>query len=64
MSNRVVIQEGYSVPFFDGARSKAKGKRKGKKSFKTKMRACAKSWKSGRSKSRSWRIHLKKCLSK
>jgi hypothetical protein len=59
--NRVVIQEGYSVPSFDGAK---RGKRKGKKSFGAKMRACGKSWRSGRSKSRTWKSHLRKCLAK
>lgn len=61
MANRIVIQEGYNVPSFDGAR---KGKRKKSKTFGARMRACGKSWRSGRSKSRSWKAHLRKCLSK
>lgn len=38
--------------------------RKRKSGMATKMRKCAKSWRSGRSKSKSYRAHMKKCLRK
>lgn len=68
--NRLVIQEGYVVPGFDGAKRKrkSKGKKRGKrKGSKTahhrKMKACGKKWREGRrGKSRTWKSFLKKCL--
>jgi hypothetical protein len=75
MSNRVVVQEGYEIPFagFDAYRRKSKGKRKGAKRRSTRrqgkqqsvMRECAKRWSArmGRG-SRSYRAFMKDCLSK
>lgn len=72
--NRVMIQEGYSLPF-DGARSKrrkAKGKhrrtakaRRASKKFGARIRACSKKWnkKSDKfRKSHKWTAFLKKCM--
>lgn len=55
--NRVVVQEGYSLPFA-GYRKRRATKRKG--SQQNKMRKCAKSFK-GRG---SYRAHMKRCLKK
>ena len=55
--NRVVIQEGYSMPVaFDGVRRrKSSG---GRKAQQNKFKACAKQW-SGKGK---YVAHMKKCL--
>lgn len=64
MSNRVVIQEGYAAPVFDGYRKKRRSSRRkssgGAKRQQNKMKSCAKQWKG----SGSYRAHMKRCLSK
>jgi hypothetical protein len=61
MSNRVVIQEGYAAPVFDGIRRRRSSKRRGgPKAQQNKMKSCAKKWKG----SGSYRAHMKRCLSK
>lgn len=60
MSNRVVIQEGYSMPVaFDGAKRK-KRRSGGPKKQQNKMKACAKKW-NGKGK---YTAHMKRCLKK
>lgn len=63
MSNRVVIQEGYTLPFssFDGYKRRRRSHRRmsgGMKRQQSKMKSCAKKW-SGKG---SYRAHMKKCL--
>ena len=65
MSNRVVIQEGYTMPVaFDGVRRRrSSGKKKQSGAFKSqqnKMKSCAKKW-NGKGKYSS---HMKQCLKK
>lgn len=64
--NRVVVQEGYDLPFaqFDGHRRKKRrhSKRRASRSRQTsKMSSCAKKWRSSR-KSGSYRGFMKRCL--
>lgn len=59
MSNRVVIQEGYAAPVFDGYKRKRRSSG-GAKRQQNKMKSCAKQWKG----SGSYRAHMKRCLSK
>ena len=65
MSNRVVVQEGYTLPFasFDGYRRKRRSSRRrrmsgGMKRQQSKMKACAKKW-NGKGK---YTAHMKRCL--
>ncbi len=72
--NRVMIQEGYSLPF-DGARKRSK-KRGGKKrrtakarraakAFGRRVKACGVKWRKksdNHRKTHSWRAFLKKCM--
>ncbi len=61
MSNRVVIQEGYSMPVaFDGARRRRRRRRSsgGPKHMQTKMKSCAKRW-NGKGK---YTTFMKHCL--
>lgn len=58
--NRVVIQEGYALPF-EAYRRKHRSSRRmpaGAKRQQTKMKSCAKKW-SGKG---SYRAFMKKCL--
>lgn len=58
--NRVVIQEGYTLPF-DGTRRKRRSSRRrsgGLKRQQSKMKACAKRW-NGKGK---YTAFMKKCL--
>ncbi len=67
MSNRVVVQEGYSLPFagFDGYRRRRRktrrSRRGGRSKQANKMRACAKRWR-GSGKKGSYRAFMKRCL--
>lgn len=74
MSNRVVVQEGYEIPFagFDGYRRRRKrrstrrrSRRSGGRGQQNKMKICAKRWRSrmGRG-SRSYRAFMRDCLRK
>lgn len=63
MSNRVVVQDGYSIPFAGGIGRKKK--RKGRKgsarhlgAWQNKMKSCAKRW----SGSGSYKAFMKSCL--
>lgn len=63
MSNRVVIQEGYTLPFssFDGYKRRRRSGRRlapAMKRQQNKMKVCAKKWK-GKG---SYRAHMKRCL--
>lgn len=59
MSNRVVIQEGYSMPVaFDGARRRRSRKSGAFVGQQNKMKSCAKKW-NGKGK---YSAHMKKCL--
>lgn len=71
MSNRVVIQEGYVVPSFDGYKRKPARRTKRRstgsmpaavRAQQSKMKVCAKAWSSGRALASSYRAHMKKCL--
>jgi hypothetical protein len=69
MANRVVVQEGYDLPFagFDGYRRRRKSRRKsrsrrgGRSRQANKMRACAKRWRHSGKKG-SYRAFMKRCL--
>lgn len=57
MSNRVVIQEGYAAPVFDGYR-RTKRRSGGKTRQQSKFTSCAKRW-NGKG---SYKAHMKRCL--
>jgi hypothetical protein len=61
--NRVVVQEGYALPFEAYRRKKRRSSHKrhrgGPKAQQNKMKKCAKSWKTG-----SYKSHMKRCLKK
>ncbi len=59
--NRILVLEGYTNPFGETHRSKPQYHSLGGTTMKqqSKMKACAKSWKTG-----SYRAHMKKCLKK
>ena len=61
--NRIVIQEGYTLPF-DGARRKKRSKRASGafRRQQSTMKACAKKW--NKSGSGSYKAFMKKCLKK
>jgi hypothetical protein len=59
MSNRVVIQDGYSLPF-DGYKRKRRASG-GLKRMQSKMRTCASKWRSSGKKG-SYRAHMTRCL--
>lgn len=63
MANRVVVQEGYKIPFaeFEGYRRRKKRKKGGHAKQANKMRACAKRWKHSGKKG-SYRSFMKRCL--
>lgn len=70
MSNRVVVQEGYEIPFagFDGYRrrrrkSRRRSRRGGRSRQASVMRTCAKRWRSSGRKG-SYRAFMKRCLSR
>jgi hypothetical protein len=59
MSNRVVIQEGYSMPVaFDGHKRRRRSRRGGPVAQQNKMKSCAKKW-NGKGKYTSF---MKHCL--
>lgn len=58
--NRVVIQEGYSLPFDGTRRRRRRGTSGAMKRQQSKMKACAKKWNSKGS--GSYRAFMKKCL--
>lgn len=59
--NRVVIQEGYSLPVsFDGTRRRRSSGRRPPVAQQNKMKACAKKW-NGKGK---YTAFMKKCLKK
>lgn len=62
MSNRVVVQDGYSIPFAGaGKKKKRKGRKGGAKhltAWQGKMKACAKKW----SGAGSYKSHMTHCL--
>jgi hypothetical protein len=59
--NRILVLEGYTNPFGDSHRRSKQQSPTGGNTMKqqSKMKMCAKSWKSG-----SYRAHMKKCLRK
>lgn len=69
MSNRVVVQEGYKIPFagFDGYRrrrrskSRRRSRRGGRSRQANKMRTCAKRWRNSGRKG-SYRAFMRRCL--
>lgn len=68
MSNRVVVQEGYEIPFagFDGYRKKrrkSKSRRRSRRggAQQNKMKTCAKRWRASGRKG-SYRAFMKRCL--
>lgn len=66
MSNRVVVQDGYKIPFadFEGYRKrrrKRRSRRGGRSRQANKMRSCAKRWRSSGKKG-SYRAFMKRCL--
>lgn len=69
MSNRVVVQEGYEIPFagFDGyrrrrrRRSHSRRRRGGRSRQANKMKTCAKRWRHSGKKG-SYRAFMKRCL--
>jgi hypothetical protein len=73
--NRVVVQEGYEIPFagFDGYRRKRRKSRRrsarrsrrgGSRGQQNKMKVCAKRWRAHRGSSRSYRAFMRDCLRK
>lgn len=66
MSNRVVVQEGYAIPFagFDGYRRKRRSSRRRSRrggAQQNKMKVCAKRWRASGRKG-SYRAFMKRCL--
>lgn len=67
MSNRVVVQEGYEIPFagFDGYRRRRRKSRRSRRGGRSrqqgKMKACAKRWRRS-GKRGSYRAFMKRCL--
>lgn len=66
--NRVVVQEGYKIPFsgFEGykKRGKKKGKARGRSRQTSKMSTCAKRWRNRKGYEGSYRTFMKRCLKK
>jgi hypothetical protein len=66
MANRVVLQDGYKLPFsdFEGYKRRRKSRRSrrgGRSKQANKMRACAKRWRASGRKG-SYRAFMKRCL--
>lgn len=71
MASRVVVQEGYTLPFASYSRKprrKSAPKRRlgalpaALRVQANKMSACAKEWRSGDARASTYKAHIKKCL--